>query len=321
MPAGSLTPRSSAMPSSDGPPLNERSLLTVTSLGHTICHVGELVFVGVMLAVQKEFALESWQAAALAGPGYLLMGVGALPVGVLADWWGPTRVFQLYFIGMAVGGLLVAVSTTVWQLLAALTFLGLAASIYHPVGLALLSLGTGSRGRAMGINGVAGSVGVACGPLLGAAFAALGQWRLAFVALAVLSLITGAYLLLVQRRINLDRLTAPDRPGPTSVRPFDWRRSLPMILVSATMLLGGFNYRCLLTALPVYLGGDAAGEVFRGGVAMFLVLLVGGCVGQYLGGWAVDRFGAVVYPAFTALLVPLALLLAAFSGWGAAALL
>jgi MFS family permease len=98
------------MPSSDGPPLDERSLLTVTSLGHTICHLGELVFVGVMLAVQKEFALESWQAAALAGPGYLLMGVGALPVGVLADWWGPTRVFQLYFVGMAVGGLLVAVS-------------------------------------------------------------------------------------------------------------------------------------------------------------------------------------------------------------------
>ena len=56
-----------------------------------------------------------------------------------------------------------ALARSVVAVTVGLTLLGAGASLYHPVGLALLSHGVRLRGRAMGIHGVAGSVGVALG--------------------------------------------------------------------------------------------------------------------------------------------------------------
>jgi MFS family permease len=77
------------------------------------------------------------------------------------------------------------------------------------------------------------------------------------------------------------------------------------------MMLGGLNYRCLVTALPIYLRGEsgAANQEFKLALMVFLALVAGG-IGQISGGWASDRFGARrVYPVMLAFLVPFALLL------------
>ena len=285
-------------------PARERLLIAVTSLGHFLCHLGELTFMGVMLAVKDEFGLDPAHTAVLPMLGFVLMGVGGLPVGVWADWWGPARVLQIYFLAMAVAGCLVALSTNVWTLFASLTLLGLALSVYHPVGLALLATAK-AHGRAMGINGVAGSVGVAAGPLLGFVAAALGWWRGAFLVLAGLSLLGAGWMGFAWRRLDsAARLTASTKL-PAGVECGLWRRSLPMILLSLSMLLGGFNYRCLVTTLPAYC---------RSGEEVVLILLLGGCVGQFFGGWAIDRFGSWVYPLFIGLLAPCGLVLAVAQG-------
>src|SRR5262249_55444215 len=146
--------------------------------------------------------------------GFLLMGAGALPVGAWADWWGPARVLQIYFLSLAGAAVLVALSSGVWQPLVALTLLGLALGGLHPGGAALLAAGVRRRGRAVGINGVAGSVGVASGPLLGFCAVALGWWRGAFLALAGLSLLCAAWTALAWRRLGVGE---GHPPSPRSV--------------------------------------------------------------------------------------------------------
>ncbi len=300
----------------DSEPRREHLLIGITSLGHFLCHLGELAFMGVMLAVKEELDLDPGMAAVLPMLGFVLMGVGALPVGLWADWCGPGRLLQVYFLSLAAAAGLVALSSGVGQLFVALTALGLALSIYHPVGLALLAAGVKEHGRAMGINGVAGSVGVATGPLLGFAAAALGWWRGAFVALAVLSLL-GAVLTSLARRHLGDLEPRSLRPRVVLAPVTDpWRRRLPMILLCLSMLLGGFNYRCLVTALPKYCSGDevTSSSLLAGGQEVFLILLLGGCLGQYLGGWAIDRLGAWAYPVFIVQLAPCGLALAVAEG-------
>lgn len=314
-----LSSRSPAAPDEEAEAESrQQAIVVVSSLGHALCHVGELVFTGAVSAVMTEFGLEPFHAVMLAWLGYILMGVGALPFGYWADTWGSTRLLRIYFVALAVAGLAVALTQDVWSLFAGLTVLGIAVSIYHPVGLAMISLGVKDRGRAMGINGAAGSLGVATGPALGMLAASLGVWRLGFVVLAVLSLAALALMAVWMPAVPKARVPAPLPARPdSSASPSASQRGatglqyLALALLMAAMMLGGFNYRCLVTALPPFLTGDAPdpASLVRGGLFVWLAFVVGG-LGQYLGGWLAERKGAFrLYFLLIGLLAVFALLL------------
>ena len=56
------------------------------------------------------------------------------------------------------------------------------AAIYHPIGTAMLVEAAGDRpGRAIGVNGVFGNIGVALAPVVTAFLAQHAGWRFAFV--------------------------------------------------------------------------------------------------------------------------------------------
>lgn len=311
--------------------LTASDLIAITSLGHFLCHLSETMYGAVLVAVMTEFALDAETATALPALGFALLGLGALPVGYWADSWGMVGVFRCYFLAVLAASLLVALAPSVWLLFAALTVLGLALSIYHPVGLALLSMNQQSRGRAMGINGVAGNIGIALGPTLGTLLRAPGWWRLAYVIVAVFALICYIYLswLLRGRRAaatdDLPPVEIPLTRPAVSTQPtaFSWSMTLPLLLLYGAMMLGGLNYRCLITALPTFLTEQdaTAAALSLGAIMVFITLLLGG-VGQLLGGWLADRHGArYVYPACIGLLLLLALLVgSAGGGLGAFAL-
>ena len=59
---------------------------------------------------------------------------------------------------------------------------GLFAAIYHPIGTAMLVNAAGDRpGRAIGINGVFGNIGVGLAPVVTAFLAGQAGWRAAFI--------------------------------------------------------------------------------------------------------------------------------------------
>ncbi|MCI0457889.1 MAG: MFS transporter, partial [Gemmataceae bacterium] len=209
-------------------------------MGHTLCHISELVFAGVLATLMVEFELQPDQVTLLGLSGYVLMGLGAVPTGLWTDRWGARRVLLVYFFWLAAAAGAVALASSAWTLAAALTGLGAAISLYHPAGLTLITHGCRTHGRAMGINGVAGSVGVAVGPALGAYLAYLGHWRLAYVLIAAASLLAGVAMIFL--RIE-DAVRAPvprrseDDPVPNTSAQGLW-------LLFVAMLLGGLNYRC-----------------------------------------------------------------------------
>jgi MFS family permease len=275
-----------------------------------------LVFAGALPTLLVEFQLQPDQVTLLGLTGYILLGLGAVPSGLATDRWGARRVLTVYFFGVAGAAGTVAMARTAWELAAALTGLGAALSLFHPAGLALITHGCRAQGRAMGINGVAGSIGVALGPVLGMYLALRGQWRLAYVLVAGLGLLAGLAMLLL--RVD-DSFRRHRRGSDAEGRAPQLRSSSSrgLWLLFAAMLLGGLNYRCLVTALPTFLTGTGPGpgSGHQGGQLFTLVILALGGVGQFVGGHTADRVQPLrFYAGLIAATVPLALLMAHAGG-------
>jgi MFS family permease len=296
---------------------NEWRIIGLTSVGHALCHISELTFAGVLVTLIAEFRLEPDRATLLGLAGYVLFGVGALPAGLMTDRWGSRRVLIVYFFWMAAAAAAVALTQTTWALAAALTLLGAAISLYHPAGLAMIAHGCRARGRAMGINGVAGSMGVALGPALGVYMAAQGQWRLAYALIAAVSVLAGLAMIFI--RVHETPVhDPPARPRDDSQNELyaqtaqnGWN-GRGLWLLFAAMMLGGFNYRCLLTALPAFLAGSnpAGGSMATAGTRSLLILALGG-IGQLIGGHIADRARpARLYVVFIVATIPFAALMA-----------
>ena len=58
----------------------------------------------------------------------------------------------IFFFGCALGGILIGIAESTWALSLGAVVLGLATSIFHPVGNALITKGIQYRGKALGIN-------------------------------------------------------------------------------------------------------------------------------------------------------------------------
>ena len=90
---------------------------------------------------------------------FVMFGLGSLPAGRLGDLWGRRAMMIVFFLGMGVAAMLIALTGGVWSLAAALTLMGVFASIYHPVGIPMLVQQSKNPGFTIGVNGLAGNLG------------------------------------------------------------------------------------------------------------------------------------------------------------------
>ncbi|NOX57624.1 MAG: MFS transporter [Planctomycetes bacterium] len=291
---------------------NERSILIVTSLGHALCHWSALLITGIFEQVRSEFALSHFLVTVLPLTGYVLMGVGSLPAGLLTDRLGPKFVLLIYFSATALASVVAALSQNAWGFAFALTLLGGAVSLYHPTGLAMISRGFRKRGSAMGIHGISGSIGLS-GGWIGLVCANQWGWRTGYWLMAMIGL--AGFLVLALIPIRLDDVETPnaESPNPQSQKPQPARKPSArlLILLFAPMMLTGFNYRALMTALPTYLAGEPDGSATSVRSILVLLVFLAGGASQFLMGRYADRTHASkLYVKLVAMSAPIALLLA-----------
>ena len=297
---------------------SERSIVGSTFVAHFLCHASVLIITGLLVPLQSEFDLTEFWVTALPLMGYILMGLGAVPAGLITDRWGERPVLLAFFALTGVSCAAVAMAPNAWAFGAALTGLGATASLYHPAGLAFISHGTAKRGHALGIHGIGGSLGLS-GGAIGLWMASVGSWRAAYWILAALAAVCAVAFWMLPIDAGRAGTSRPNRDVPKGPQRSTLIKML-LLLFTATML-AGFNYRSLMTALPTYLTAESSGSYSgtgRGGVVL-AVFLVGGC-GQYLAGRFADRWNPIyLYACLVAASVPLALLLALSAGVGGVA--
>ncbi|GJM26290.1 MAG: MFS transporter [Phycisphaerae bacterium] len=285
---------------------SERSILLVTSIGHALCHWCALLVTGIFAPLQSEFNLTGFQVTSLPVIGYVLMGAGALPAGYFTDRFGPKPMLLIYFASTTISCVAAAIAPTTLTFAIALTGLGAAISLYHPTGLAMISHGLEKRGQAMGVHGIAGSIGL-CGGPIGMFLANAWHWRLGYWVMAAVALASLFALMALPITLRDDprndalpeKSTAPSRQPPVRL----------LVLLFVPMMLTGINYRAVMTALPTYLAGEGSDSSLITSLQV-LVFLAGGA-SQFLMGRHADRtHPSKFYAKLIALSIPLALLLA-----------
>ena len=268
------------------------------------------VYIHLFTAIQPEIrssfdGLGAEALTSLASISLVLFGVGAIPAGWLSDRYGEKPLLVAFFLLSAGGGAVTGFASTTWQLAAGFALIGLGTSIYHPVGLALISKGISRPAKAMGINGLFGSLGTALSPLAARQLTHwTGAWRWAFIGLAV-PLLVLAFLLGCS---NTGGKRTSDAADEENRAPGGGRLIIGLLLTA--MLFGGIYYSLIITMLPDRLAAGAGNSTLLGGIVgegylPFMVFFIGGLGQVAAGHWMENREGRGLYVIILAGTVPL----------------
>jgi len=184
----------------------DRLYFLLLNIGHFFDHLFMLIFATVAaLALHREWGVGYAELLGYATPGFFAFGIFALPAGWLADRWSRDGMMCVFFIGIGLASIATGFAATPLQVGAGLFVIGMFAAIYHPVGLAIVSLKWRNTGMRIAVNGVWGNLGVASAALLTGYMIDNGGWRLAFILPGVVSIALGfAYMALRWDEISAD---------------------------------------------------------------------------------------------------------------------
>jgi len=196
------------------PPARAVSLLL--NVAHAVDHLFLLIFATAVAAIAADFGFARWEDLMPYGAGaFLMFGLGSLPAGRLGDLWGRRQMMLVFFVGMGVSALLIATTRSAWEMAAALTLMGSFSAIYHPVGIPMLVQGSKTPGRTIGVNGLAGNLGIAAAALVTGLLVKAFGWRMAFVVPGLACLALG----LVFARVVPHESEPPSRRVQKSAAP------------------------------------------------------------------------------------------------------
>lgn len=291
-----------------------RLVVLFASAGHFWHHVLTGLFLTLAVLLEGIWRRPYAEIISLWTAGAILIGLGAPLAGWMADRFGHARMMAVFYLGIGAAAVAAGLVAGPSGMAVALGAIGLFGAIYHPVGMAWVSMAAPIpiRGRIMGYLGIAGSIGVALAAVIAGGLAAIGGWRMAMILPGLLTMAGGAWLVAAIATGRVDAAPSHAAPAAGAASTGDERAPLGVLVVLAvTFSLGSIVYQAFSTALPKWFsdtlaldGQDAA----RLGLVVGAALLTGS-VGQLVGGRLADRlpFKWLYAGTFALKLVPLAL--------------
>ena len=143
----------------------------------------------------------------------------------------------VFFVGIGLAAFATGFAETPLQMGAGLFVIGMFAAIYHPVGLAIVTMKWRNTGMRIAANGVWGNLGVAGAALITGYLIDNGGWQMAFMLPGLFSVAVGlAYMTLRWNDIHAERKASRTIPDKVEVSVTPTYRTL-LIRVSAIIFL------------------------------------------------------------------------------------
>jgi NNP family nitrate/nitrite transporter-like MFS transporter len=245
-----------------------------------------IVIAPLMPVIEENLGLSHSQAGSL----FLLITVGYI-LTVTASGFVSSRLnhrktilLSAFLVGLAL--LFISLVQSLWAIRAGLLGLGMAAGLYLPSGIAMLTSLVSSRhwGKAVAVHELAPNLGFVIAPLLAEAFLPFISWRGVLAFLGFLSVVLG----LVFARFGRGGEFKGESPNPKAFKTLLYNPSFWVMVA-----LFGAGISCSLgiySMLPLYLTAERA---LDRGLANTLVGLsrITGVATAFVAGWATDRIG------------------------------
>ena len=214
--------------------------------GHFIDHYSMLIFAAAVIIMGPALGMAYSELLPYATPGFIAFGAGSLLTGWLGDRWSRRHMMVIFFFGTGGSMIAVGLAQTPLQLGAALFSIGVFASIYHPVGTAMIVSYADKLGREMGLNGVWGNLGVASSALVTGVIGQYLGWRFAFFIPGVVTILIGAVF--AATVVYEDRKGSKQAAAQVRVAREDMWRVILALLIVVIAISTTFN--AVTVALP-----------------------------------------------------------------------
>lgn len=270
-------------------------------LAHSGHHLVSSLLAPLLPFIRDDFGLTYTQSGWIVSAFSLTYGIGNLPGGWLADRIGPRIVITIGVAGVALTGILAALSINFIMLALVLMLMGISGGGYHPAAAPLISASVSPerRGWALGIHQIGGSTSFFIAPLIAAGVAGALGWRGAFIAVAIPTLAFGILFYVLLGRLGQtgndiikDSETA-ENPSPLEDKILQESSYIPRLI--AVIIMGIVSMGMIMSIaffVPLF-AVDHFGFSEKTAAATITLYFLGGLWGGPLGGYLADRLGQV----------------------------
>jgi len=263
-----------------------------------------LIFAAAVIIMGPAFGMSYSELLPYATPGFIAFGAGSLITGWLGDRWSRRHMMVIFFAGIGRVDDRGRFVETPLQLGAVLLSIGLFASIYHPVGTAMIVSYADKLGREMGLNGVWGNLGVASSALVTGVIGQYLGWRWAFIVPGIVTI--GIGIAFAQMVVHEDRSGFKQAAAQARIAKHDMWRVILALLIVVIAISTTFN--AVTVALPK-LFAERLADVTKSPALLGVIaagVYVFGAMTQYTIGKLIDHYS------LKTVMLPLSFMLAPF---------
>ncbi|MDI6726161.1 MAG: MFS transporter [Smithellaceae bacterium] len=264
-------------------------------MGHFSHHILTSVTTPLLPFIRSSFDLDYTQAGLVVSAFLLSYGFGHLPAGWLADRLEPRKLMTIGISGVALAGIMVGLTQSYFLLLLFLVLMGLLAGGYHPSAPPLISASVPPEhlGRSLGFHNIGGGASHLVAPLVAVAIAGVWGWRSAYIAIAVPTLLFGAFFYYRLGRLNereKEKPSVPRKEGVDLLNRQERMRRLVIFLILTT--LTGAIINAVVSFIPLLIV-DHFGRSAKSAAVYLAILYSAVFWASPLGGYLSDRLGSI----------------------------
>lgn len=268
--------------------MSHSKIVAYMNIAHFIDHYAMLIFAAAVIVIAPTFGMTYGELLPYATPGFIAFGAGSLFSGWLGDKWSRRNMMAIFFVGMGLALAGISFVQTPLQLGAMLLAVGIVASIYHPVGTAMLVSNVDKLGKEMGINGMWGNVGVASSALVTGVINEYFGWRAAFWVPGIACLVIG-YLFMRAVPKSADGISKKSAAGTARVPKSVMAWVIASLII--TIIASSITFNSVTVALPKIfqerLSNLTSNTAALGTITFFVYLF--GALAQYIIGNLLDK--------------------------------